>query len=124
MACNGGRCEFTTRPEKQLGDECTPSTDYCVDSICTGPIGGLTRCVKSCTSSANCASGESCVGGANSQRYCKSPNVSFTTEVTLPEAPEELGATRKGCSTTAGAGALWAISLLLRRRRGSASKES
>lgn len=123
MACTGGRCEFAVKPEKQLGDECTPSTDYCVDSICTGPIGGLTRCVKSCTSAANCASGEACVGGANSQRYCKSPNVSFDSEVTLPEVPEELGATRRGCSTTAGAGALWIISLLC-RRRGRTPKES
>lgn len=124
MVCTNGLCEFPLKPEKQLGDACTAGADYCAGGICTGPVNGLTRCVTSCTSSANCASGSTCEGGADSQRYCRPANLSFSAEVTLPEAPAEIGEkTNPGCSTT-GAGALWAACLLWCRRRSRASRAS
>lgn len=118
MGCANGLCEFPLKPEKQLGETCDGAVDYCAGGLCTGPVGGLTRCVTACTSAANCAAGSTCEGGADSRRYCRPANLSFSTQVTLPEAPEQLGEKTKGCSTT-GAGALWAACLLWRRRRAS-----
>lgn len=119
MGCDvaGRVCLFKPRPEKQLYDECTPS-DFCVASICTGPIGAaVTRCVRPCTSSADCGTG-ACEGDSSGQRFCRPSldEVRFDT-IKLPRAVTEGSAASQGCAAAPGALAPLAALLLLAARR-------
>jgi uncharacterized protein (TIGR03382 family) len=120
MECAAGTCRFPLKPERQLLETCSPSTDYCVSSICTGPVGGLTRCVASCVSSADCPSGSVCEAGADSRRYCRPHDVRFNPTV-LAAARVEGPAASAGCNAAGhGLPSLWLFALalpVLRRRR-------
>lgn len=117
LECAAGVCRYPQRRERQLADVCATTTDHCVASICTGPSGGLTRCVRPCTAQSDCTGGESCVGGADSQRFCRPPALSFDPP-TLPLADTFTAGAAKGCD--AAAAPLFAPLLLAwlgRRRR-------
>jgi V8-like Glu-specific endopeptidase len=120
MECAAGSCRFPLKPERQLFDSCSPSGDFCVDSICTGPAGGVTRCVKSCIATSDCPSGSSCEAGADAQRYCRPAGLAFTPTV-LAAATRLEGPAASGCTSTApGLPSLWLLALALpalRRRR-------
>lgn len=120
MECAQGTCRFPLKPERRLFDTCSASTDFCVDSICTGPVGGVTRCVASCVVTSDCPQGSICEAGADSRRYCRPANLRFTPTI-LPATTSLTGAAAAGC-TSAGSAlpALWVLALALpalRRRR-------
>ncbi|MDP3151651.1 MAG: trypsin-like serine protease [Archangium sp.] len=117
MQCAAGSCVLKQRPERALFDSCYAATDYCLEGICTGPAGGISRCVKSCLVTNDCPSGSVCEAGSDSQRFCRPANVRFNI-VNLPAAPAALGAQSQGCSATGMGMALWLLAVpLLRRRR-------
>jgi V8-like Glu-specific endopeptidase len=117
MECAQGICQKKQRPVRQFLDTCFASTDFCVDSICAGPSGGISRCVKSCLVSGDCPSGSVCEAGTNSQRFCRPSDVRFTN-VTLPAASQTVGTLATGCTATGASLALWLAAIpLLRRRR-------
>ena len=123
FACSAGVCRFVQRPGVALLDLCSPN-DFCVEGICTGPRGGITRCVTTCLVNGDCASGAACETGADQRRYCRPSNVAFKV-VTVPVLSETLGPVERGhgCSTT-GALAAWLLVVPLLRRRQRASKRS
>lgn len=117
MECFSGNCRLKQRPERALLESCYAATDFCLEGICTGPAGGISRCVKSCVVTGDCPSGSACEAGSDSQRFCRPSNVRFNI-VTLPAAPAALGARTAGCSSTGLGMALWLLAVpLLRRRR-------
>lgn len=116
MECASGSCRMKQKPERQFLDSCYASSDYCVEGICTGPAGGISRCVKPCLITADCPTGSVCEAGADAQRFCRPGDVRFTN-VVLPASPVTSGPAATGCAT---AGSLWllgAVLPLLRRRR-------
>ncbi len=115
MSCTGGSCIMTQRPERQLFESCYAATDFCVDSICTGPANGISRCVKDCLVTADCPNGSVCEAGSDARRYCRPGNVRFTA-ITVPAASVALGDEAPSCASVGGG--LWFLgALLLRRRR-------
>ncbi|MEW5743591.1 MAG: trypsin-like serine protease [Myxococcota bacterium] len=120
MECGSGTCRYPLKPERQLFDTCSASEDYCVASICTGPVGGLTRCVASCLVTSDCPSGSVCEAGADSRRFCRPADLRFTPTV-LPAARAEGPVASTGCSAVGpGLPSLWLLALALpalRRRR-------
>ncbi len=116
MECASGSCRIKQRPVRQLFDACAASTDYCAQSICTGPTGGFSRCVKGCLVTADCASGSVCEAGSDSQRFCRPAELRFTN-VTLPAVSTIAGEPATGCTASGGALGLWLGLALLRRRR-------
>lgn len=117
MDCHAGACRMKQRPERALFDSCYAATDFCLEGICTGPAGGISRCVKSCVVSGDCPSGSACEAGSDSQRYCRPSDLRFNI-ITLSAAPAALGAQTTGCSSTGLGMALWLLAVpLLRRRR-------
>lgn len=122
MECASGTCRFPLKPERQLFDRCSPTGDFCVGAICTGPAGGITRCVASCTVTNDCPAGSVCEAGADSRRYCRPGDLKFTPTF-LPAANSLSVPAAPGC-TSVGAGlpSLWLLALALpalRRRRAS-----
>ncbi len=119
MECGpAGQCRYPQRPERQLYDFCSPATDFCVASVCTGPAGQLTRCVKACTGAADCG-GDRCEGGGDGQRYCRPASLSFAP-IYLVATPIGGGPAASSCAAVGGVPALWlglALLPLLRRRR-------
>lgn len=121
MGCDvaGRVCLFKPRPEKQLYDECSQA-DFCVSSICTGPIGAaVTRCVRPCTSTADCGTG-TCEGDSTGQRFCRPPlDAARFDTIKIPRAVTEGTAANPGGCTAAPGGLipLAALLLALRRRR-------
>lgn len=119
MECNPGSrvCQVKQRPVRQLFDSCYAASDFCTAGICTGPVGGLSRCVVSCVVQGDCPSGSTCEAGADSRRYCRPANVRFTA-ITVPAlvggAVTEQAA---GCSASGGVLIAWLGVALLRRRR-------
>ncbi len=116
MECAVGSCRIKQRPVRQLFDSCSASSDFCTQSICTGPAGGISRCVKGCLVSGDCASGSVCEAGSDSQRFCRPANLRFTN-ITLPAATSFSGPRADGCTASGGALAMWLGLALLRRRR-------
>lgn len=119
MECNPSsrQCQIQQRPVRQLFDSCRASTDWCAAGICTGPVGGITRCVVSCVVQGDCPSGSTCEAGADSKRYCRPADLRFTN-VTLPAVSGGVvSETAVGCSASGGALGLWLGVALLRRRR-------
>lgn len=120
MVCAAGICGFPQKPERHLFDFCSPSGDFCVDSICTGPAAALTRCVKPCVVTNDCPSGSVCEAGGDSRRYCRPGQLKFAPTV-LPAAASLSGPTATSCSAVgAGLPSLWILALALptlRRRR-------
>lgn len=118
MECSDGQCRFPQRPERQLGETCT-AADFCAGGICAGPAGGLTRCVVSCSSRADCPQGSTCEASATSQRYCRPPGVDFSGVVATLAADDALGPAAPGCNAIGG-GPQWlwlaALAALHRRR--------
>jgi len=120
MECAAGACRYPLKPTRDLFDTCSAASDFCVDSICTGPSGGLTRCVKSCLITTDCPSGSTCEAGGDSRRYCRPANLRFEPTVlgatTMLQGPAAAGCTSVG----AGLPSLWLLALALpalRRRR-------
>ncbi len=117
LECAAGTCRKKQRPERALFDSCYAATDFCLEGICTGPAGGISRCVKSCIASGDCPSGSVCEAGSDSQRFCRPLDLRFTI-ITLPAVPAVVGAKAEGCSATGVGLALWLLGVpLLRRRR-------
>jgi hypothetical protein len=118
LECAAGTCRYPQLPTRLAGEVCFKSTEFCVDSICTGPAGGFTRCVQACLVSRDC-SGSVCEAGADSQRYCRSPGLRFFPVVVPALAQGTASFTAaKGCSTVGGLSPLLGLALLsLRRRR-------
>jgi V8-like Glu-specific endopeptidase len=117
MDCASGTCRLKQRPERALFESCYASSDYCLEGICTGPAGGISRCVRSCLVTSDCAAGSVCEAGSDSQRFCRPADVRFTN-ITLAAAPLTLGPQTTGCSATGLGMALWILGVpLLRRRR-------
>lgn len=117
MECSNGDCRKRQRPTRQLFDSCVPSNDFCTQGICTGPAGGIARCVKSCLVTGDCPSGSVCEAGFDSQRFCRPADLRFTN-VVLAAAPAVTGAAAQGCSASGAGFALWLLAApLLRRRR-------
>ncbi|MFZ5438676.1 MAG: S1 family peptidase [Myxococcota bacterium] len=119
LECNmtSGQCQFPQRPVRQLFDPCVTSSDWCASGICTGPVGGISRCVASCVVQGDCPSGSTCEAGADSRRYCRPRDVRFTA-VTIPAVSGgSLTETAAGCSSSGGLLAAWLALGLLRRRR-------
>ncbi len=117
MECTAGNCTMKQKPERQFLESCYAGSDYCVAGICTGPAGGIARCVSSCLITADCPSGSVCEAGADSQRFCRPGDLRFTN-VVLPAGPVVSGPVATGCAATAGS--LWLLGAalpLLRRRR-------
>jgi V8-like Glu-specific endopeptidase len=121
MECAQGICQKKQRPVRQLFEGCSASSDYCAnDGLCTGPAGGITRCVKGCIVTADCPSGSACEAGGDSQRFCRPSDLRFTN-ITVPAAPQAVGMVAEGCTATGAGLALWLAALpLLRRRRAKA----
>lgn len=122
MECASGTCRFPIKPERQLFEPCSPAGDFCVGSICTGPVGGITRCVASCTVTTDCPAGSVCEAGTDSRRYCRPADLKFTP--TILSAANSLSVpAANGCtSVDAGLPSLWLLALAfptLRRRRAS-----
>jgi V8-like Glu-specific endopeptidase len=115
MECVAGSCIIKQRPVRQLFDSCSASSDYCAQGICTGPAGGISRCVKSCLVTGDCASGSVCEAGVDLKRFCRPADLRFTN-ITLP-AVQSVEGPPAGCSASGGALALWLGVTLLRRRR-------
>jgi hypothetical protein len=118
MVCADGVCRIPPRPERQLLESCVGLQDFCVDSTCNGPVGGITRCVRSCQVTNDCAGAGVCEGGTQSGRYCRPLNVDFQPKVISKVAPS-LGVVAKSCTAAPG-GLLVALVLILpalRRRR-------
>jgi hypothetical protein len=125
MDCAAGRCRYPLKPERRLREACSRTNDFCVSSICTGPAGGIARCVQPCVVSSDCAGDASCEAGADSQRYCRPKDLRFAPTILV--ATQQLTAPAAGCSSTRSAGlpSLWLFALalpLLRRRRAAASE--
>jgi uncharacterized protein (TIGR03382 family) len=126
FVCLSGTCGYPQRPEKKLYDLCTAASDFCRDTICTGPADGFTRCVKTCIITSDCESGSDCVSGANSERYCKPFNVKFNN-IKLPAAPTEVSGpvAQTGCTCQSQSwSSVWGLGLVVvlwRRRRNLAS---
>jgi V8-like Glu-specific endopeptidase len=117
MECAQGACQLKQKPVRQLFDSCSKTADFCTQSICTGPAGGITRCVKGCIVAADCPGGSVCEAGADSQRYCRPVDLRFTP-IQVPAVPGNLGAVVSGCSASGAGLTLWLLGLpLLRRRR-------
>lgn len=117
MECAAGSCRLKQRPERVLFDSCSAATDYCLEGICTGPAGGISRCVKTCIVTGDCPSGSVCEAGADSQRFCRPGGLRFSN-ITIPAVPLAVGARASGCSATGFGAALWLLAVpLLRRRR-------
>lgn len=121
MECLNLVCLYKQKPVKQLGEVCDVANEACAAGFCTGPLGGLTRCVNACAVTSDCAQGETCESSADSQRFCRPPSdkVSFSKDTTVPLAVAEgPAAAVPGCSSVAAGPALaWALAALLRRRR-------
>ncbi|MGV3624168.1 MAG: S1 family peptidase [Archangium sp.] len=116
LVCDAGRCIKPQRPTRQLFESCS-SAEFCVDSICTGPGNGITRCVKSCLVQGDCEAGSVCEAGGDSRRYCRPASVRFTP-ITIKAASIAIGDQIEGCSSVGGGLGLWFLgALLLRRRR-------
>ncbi len=116
MECGAQQvCVLKQKPVVQPGQPCAAATDFCagVNQLCTGPSGGITRCVSSCITVANCPSGNSCEGGADSQRFCRPPESELRfNNVVLPRATGENPAAPAGCAT-AGFGDLSMLAALV-----------
>src|SRR5690606_22351863 len=76
-------------PTRELYETCT-SAEFCVDSICNGPLNGVRRCVNSCIVQNDCEPGAACEAGADSRRYCRPANVRFTP-ITIKAASVIIG---------------------------------
>lgn len=117
MECASGTCRIKQRPVRQLFDSCYASSDYCAEGLCTGPAGGISRCVKGCIVTGDCPSGSVCEAGGDSQRFCRPADLRFNN-ITLPAVSQTTGAKAEGCSATGAELALWLLGVpLLRRRR-------
>jgi V8-like Glu-specific endopeptidase len=117
MECAGNVCQVKQKPERQLYETCYRGQEFCVEGVCTGPAGGISRCVKPCLATSDCPSGSVCEAGADSQRFCRPGDLRFTN-VVLEARPIVEGPLAAGCASTAGlAWALGAVLPLLRRRR-------
>ena len=117
MECNAGSCRLKQRPERAFLESCYASTDFCLEGICSGPAGGISRCVTSCVVTADCPSGSACEASSDSQRFCRPSDVRFNI-ITLPAVRQALGDQTTGCSSTGLGMALWLLGVpLLRRRR-------
>jgi hypothetical protein len=115
MECVQASCQLKQRSVRQIFDSCFASSDYCAQGICTGPAGGLSRCVLSCLTTNNCPSGSVCEAGSDSRRYCRPADLSFNP-ITLPAVTSVEGPPA-GCSSSGGLLAVWLGVTLLRRRR-------
>jgi hypothetical protein len=116
MECVNASCLIKQRPVRQLFDSCYASSDFCTQSICTGPAGGISRCVLSCLVSADCPTGSVCEAGSDSRKYCRPGDLKFNF-VTLPAVTTVQAPSAAGCSASGGMVALWLGATLLRRRR-------
>jgi V8-like Glu-specific endopeptidase len=107
-------CQLKQKPVVQPGERCDSTADYCAGGrLCTGPSGGLTRCVDACTGVSDCPAPNSCEGGADGQRYCRPPeSVLRFSDIVLTRASAEGNAASTGCSAT-GLGDLSMMAMLL-----------
>jgi V8-like Glu-specific endopeptidase len=121
MECKSSVCLFQQRPVAELGEACNAETWCRSPSVCTGPTGGVLRCAKLCGSQTECPSGQTCEGGVDGQRYCRGADPTAPPKggvKLLPAAPTQLAAI-EGCAVGGGeAAGLFAVAVLLRRRRG------
>ena len=124
MTCGPvGQCILKPKNPRNTYEICNAMEDICVGgNICDGPAGGLTRCVKPCTSPADCTDGATCDTGTDNKRFCRPPEstVRFTS-LQVPEATLT-GQTAPGCASATGlsSAALWSLLILAagsRKRR-------
>ena len=106
------------RPSRALYESCFAATDYCVEGLCTGPAGGISRCVKSCIVTGDCPGGSVCEAGSDSKRFCRPGGLRFSI-ISAPAASATVGKVA-GCSATGAGLALWLLAVPLLRRRRSA----
>ncbi|MHB8875530.1 MAG: S1 family peptidase [Myxococcaceae bacterium] len=116
-------CLFKQKPVGQLGELCGAEI-WCQGGVCTGPVGGPMRCARTCGSQGDCPVTDSCEGGVDGTRYCRSPDAPSQPKsgtIVLAGAPAQLGPSAVGCSAAGGL-PLFGLALaalgLLRRRRG------
>lgn len=116
MECSSQQvCVLAQKPVVQPGEFCVPSTDFCIgdNRLCTGPSSGITRCVLGCVVDADCPTGNSCEGGADSHRFCRPPESELRfNDILLERATAEGQAAPEGCAA-AGFGELSTLGLLL-----------
>ncbi len=123
MECAPGKvCLYKQKPAAELGEVCSPAV-WCDASVCTGPVGEPLRCARICGAQGDCPATDTCEGGVNGIRYCRSPAVP-TQPRSLPRTERavspQLGDAASGCSSTGGlpAAALALALLGFARKRG------
>lgn len=120
-----GLCILKPKTSRNAYEACDEYEDICLGTnVCTGPQGGITRCVKPCNSQVDCDASTTCEAGANGKKYCRpGENALRFFPLEVPQASLS-GTGASGCSATGGAStaALWVTLLLVlrsaSRRRG------
>ena len=127
MECAASQlCLFVQKPVAKLGEVCSPDVWCESNFVCSGPVNAPLRCARPCGSAGDCPATDSCEGGVNGVRYCRSPESPSqprAKQVTLTGAPSQLGPGVAGCAAAGGSSLgtltlLSSLGLALVRRRG------